>query len=162
MTDLTPDDTRDRPGPLDAFETLKPGKKHFTLQAGDPLAPPLILAWAYLARVRAGLLTANIEHLSGKLAYALPTAQSEAQSTELMLRATNAESIAWDMQAYQRGHTALSETEAQRQGYEQTSMIGSGSADALEKLLRHRRLQACEEKLGNIDALRARGKGRAS
>jgi hypothetical protein len=42
--------------PLDAYATAKPDEPTFTLQGGDPLAGPLVRAWAFLARRRAGVI----------------------------------------------------------------------------------------------------------
>jgi uncharacterized protein YhaN len=76
----------------DAYYTAKPGEPVFTLQGGDELASYCVLEWARRARERAmAIMRREID-----------APESEAQ--ELLKRATAAEAIAWDMQAYFRGH----------------------------------------------------------
>ncbi len=83
--------TKERPGSYDAIETAKPGEPLFPIQGGDPFGPPTVLHWARLAR-EAGEAEAD-----------------EKRSAKLLRKATDAEQVAWDMQAYQRGHAAQSE-----------------------------------------------------
>lgn len=133
------ENTKERPGPFDAFETAKPNEPIFTLQGGDPLAPGLVLLWAKHAR-REGL---RLQDQNPKSAAAL----------ELLLRATSAEEIACDMKAYQRGEASHSDQAA---AYKQSREVGgtttSENPEALEKLMRHRALRWCEERLGNADS----------
>lgn len=81
--------TRDRPGSYDAIATAKPGEILFPLQGGDPFAPPTVLHWARLARV-AGLQETNQE-----------------KANRLLDKARDAEQIAWQMMAYQRGEEKI-------------------------------------------------------
>nr|WP_047169709.1 NaeI family type II restriction endonuclease [Sphingomonas sp. Y57] len=85
MTDEPLVSTKDRPGEYDAFETAKPGEPIFTLQGGDPLAPPTILHWADLARGVARQET------------------KQERADALFKKAANAELVAWAMAEYQRG-----------------------------------------------------------
>lgn len=76
--------TKDRPGEYDAIATAKPGEPLFPIQGGDPFGPPTVLHWAELAR-KAGLAE-----------------QDEKKSQTLLKKASQAEMVAWAMQAYQR------------------------------------------------------------
>lgn len=145
-------DTKEVPGALDAFETLRPGEKHFTLQGGDPLAPPTIFFWVLLARA-SSIGRPPIRDIQEVVEIALGKVkppETEARVQELQLRATNAEQIAWDMQAYQRGESSHSdEALAYQQSLEAGgTTIQGGSRTALEKLLWHRKLNQALRMLG--------------
>ncbi len=77
--------TKERLGTYDAIETAKPDEPLFPVQGGDPFGPPTVLHWAKLCR-EAGTL----EEDKGKRAH-------------LLTKASQAEDVAWAMQAYQKG-----------------------------------------------------------
>jgi hypothetical protein len=97
--------TKEEPGPFDGMENAKPGEPVFTLQGGDPLAAPLVQLWADCARVRAGVGSADC--LAPDFAKLAGVATREKagrhKQEELKLRATEAESIGWEMDAYRKG-----------------------------------------------------------
>lgn len=115
--------TKALPGPFDAFESAKPDEPIFTLQGGDKWAPELVLVWARKARTEA-----------------LAVEESKpARALELKLRATSAEGIAWNMQAYQKGYPADSnESEAYTQS--RSEAAGLEVDGALRQLVRHKTL----------------------
>lgn len=76
--------TRERAGPYDGLETLKPGEPMFVLQGGDPLAPATIEIWADSAR---------------KFARGI---ENREEAERLLGKATAAEVAAWDFREYQR------------------------------------------------------------
>jgi hypothetical protein len=122
---------------LDAYPTAKPGEPTFTLQGGDPFAPGCVLEWAKRAR-----------------AYGFTLPEDSAEREDLLLRATNAEQVAWEMQAYQRGQPADSNTgEAMAQGYAHTAMIGAGTSETKARLVRSRQLTAASNSLDNAVAI---------
>ncbi len=87
------ENTKESPGPFDCFASAKPNEPIFTLQGGDPLAAPLVLAWARDARTMGlGLSTRD-------------NAVERSKGNALLLRATEAESVAWAMQDYYAGRT---------------------------------------------------------
>lgn len=85
--------TKDRPGSYDAIETAKPGEPLFPIQGGDPFGPATVLHWARLART------------------AGEAEPDDRRSVKLLRKATDAEQVAWEMQAYQRGESTRSESE---------------------------------------------------
>lgn len=100
--------TKEHPAPLDAFETAKPNEPIWTVQGGDPLGPPLLRLWAVLARLRAGrpLTTGSLSAwLDGvrEVAESHSVADSERESSNLLVRATATEEISWAMDDYARG-----------------------------------------------------------
>lgn len=92
--------------PLDAYATAKPDEPTFTLQGGDPLAGPLVRAWAFLARHRAGLTrfeqTTFAELIEAAIGHSLRDDQRECDN--LLVRATAAERVSWAMDDYVRGN----------------------------------------------------------
>lgn len=87
--------TKETLGSYDAIETAKPGEPLFPIQGGDPFGPPTVLFWADLARTAA-------------------RAEVDPKKAKYMLRkASDAEQIAWEMQAYQRGEAAQAVKRAQ-------------------------------------------------
>lgn len=80
--------TKETPGSYDAIETAKPGEPLFPIQGGDPFGPPTVLFWARQAR-EAGMAEPD-----------------EKKAEHLLRKATDAEQVAWRMQAYQRGEAA--------------------------------------------------------
>lgn len=99
----------------DAHETLKPHEPPFTIQGGDPLGPKVVQYWADEARklardilngVRAGF---EPEHEGEEYT---PTSQDMLDADALLRKATKAETVVWEMQAYQRGDVAVAETRA--------------------------------------------------
>lgn len=122
--------TREHPGPFDAFETAKPGEPIFTLQGGDPLSPPTILHWAGLARTAA---------------VAEPDPE---KARKLLVKATNAEVVAWTMRAYQRGEVELS-----GQDHRATYLDKSpDSVEGIEAAKRHGILVGAARRLDNAVA----------
>lgn len=103
--------------PLDAYATAKPDEPTFTLQGGDPLAPPLVRMWALLARRRAGLLRFGGEGDFSELIEAAignDVSSDERERESLKVRATAAEEVSWAMDAYQKGeHATDKPSEAQ-------------------------------------------------
>jgi hypothetical protein len=101
--------------PLDAYATAKPDEPTFTLQGGDPLAGPLVRLWASAARVRAGLAGNVLEAASALL----KTARSHAVEADdrehdsLLVRATAAEQVSWDMDAYLKGNHRVEDKPAE-------------------------------------------------
>lgn len=88
MTDAIPT-TRDRPGSYDAIATAKPDEPLFPIQGGDPFGPPTVLHWVSLCR-KAGM-----------------AATDPKEAERLLRKATDAEQVAWAMQAYQRGQAEV-------------------------------------------------------
>jgi hypothetical protein len=105
--------TKDRPGSYDAIESAKPGEPLFPIQGGDPFGPPTVLHWVQLCR-KAGL-----------------AATDEKEAERLLRKATDAEQVAWEMQAYQRGHP---EVEARRATYHDVATTVHAEADDVRKL----------------------------
>lgn len=103
--------TKDRPGSYDAIETAKPGEPLFPIQGGDPFGPPTVLHWASLAR-KAGI-----------------ACEDEKEAKHLLQKATDAETIAWQMQDYQRGVTPTEQRDDARKAREATRPSYSGWTD---------------------------------
>lgn len=101
--------TKEEPGPFDGMENAKPGEPVFTLQGGDPLAAPLVQIWADFARVRAGIISADACGASyAKLAGIAAREQAgQHKREELLIRATEAEAIGWEMDAYRKGEKVV-------------------------------------------------------
>lgn len=105
----------------DAHQTLKPQEPPFTIQGGDPLAPPTVLHWAELARARArwilngGRAGFQAEHDGEEYS---PTPQDMIDADVLLRKATSAEMVAADMIAYQRGEVDVPETRASYSDFE--------------------------------------------
>lgn len=102
--------------PLDAYATAKPDEPTFTLQGGDPLAAHLVRAWAALARIRAGVMGATglaAGDILGDCAIAAGDAveHDEREQENLLIRATAAEEVSWQMDAYLKGQPFKAETE---------------------------------------------------
>ncbi|WOF43804.1 hypothetical protein KNJ79_02235 [Sphingopyxis indica] len=97
MSDVS---TRERAGAYDGLENAKPGEPIFTLQGGDPFAPPTILHWAGLARA-AGLQSAD-----------------KAEAARLLRKAASAEEAAWAFVDYQKGAEPLAGSRASYSGAE--------------------------------------------
>lgn len=95
---------------IDAYQTAKPGEPVWTVQGGDPLGPPTLLFWAFLARVRAGVRSFDnlkfLEKVDELLGAGTTVDEDSAEQLELLRRATSTELVAWEMQAYQRGDVA--------------------------------------------------------
>lgn len=77
--------TKETPGDYDALETAKPGEPIFTLQGGDPLAPPCITLWSELCR------------------HAALAESDDAKREALLKKATAAEAVAWAFDDYRKG-----------------------------------------------------------
>lgn len=131
MTDEPIISTKDRPGSYDAIETAKPGEPLFPIQGGDPFGPPTVLHWASLARA-AGLAEAD-----------------EAKAERLLRKATDAEHVAWIMQAYQDGHA---EPENKRATYNDAPQIEVDESAGHERAVREARIKGVE-RLNNIVAM---------
>jgi len=94
------------PSPLDAYVSAEPDEPVFTLQGGDPLAGPLVIMWARLARARCGLgfePEASLHWMDKVFRDYQVTASNERE--DLLRRATEAETICWAMSAYRKGQT---------------------------------------------------------
>lgn len=103
------------PAPLDAYETAKPNEPIFTLQGGDPLSAPLIRLWALLARVRTEVVRGDSDWIYPPLEAALraSTAHDPRESNNLLLRASQAEQVSWEMDSYRKGEGSA-ELQAER------------------------------------------------
>lgn len=134
--------TKEAPGPFDGFEHAKPGEPIFTLQGGDPLGAPLVMAWAALARIRALGLSADLPIFERACAIAAAHPAPERKRDELLLRATEAENVAWAMDEYRTGHTPVRETRASYNERDE-------SEDARAALDRARLVKRAEDKLHN-------------
>jgi hypothetical protein len=86
--------TLETPGEFDALTTLRPGEPYFLLVGRDRLAPGLVLRWASYNRRRA-LREFNAKQIDG------PKRERE------LRKSTQAEEIAWGMQAYKQGHQTV-------------------------------------------------------
>lgn len=119
----------------DAHQTLKPKEPPFTLQGGDPMAPPTVLHWVDLARERArwimngGRAGFEPEHPGEEYQ---PTDQDQVDADVLLRKATSAEHVAWEMQAYQRGHGEVAE---ERATYNDMEVPDGGDRAAIRKAL---------------------------
>lgn len=93
--------------PLDAYVTAKPGEPTFSLQGGDPLAPALVRLWAQLARVQCGIISPTAVDCNEVINNAVHKAElpSVSEQADLQLRATKAEELSWDMDAYLKGQS---------------------------------------------------------
>ncbi len=91
--------------PLDAYVSAEPNEPVFTLQGGDPLAGPLVILWARLARARCGL-GYEPEATENWIEAVLRDNQVETDNEQenLLRRATSAEQIAWAMGHYRKGN----------------------------------------------------------
>lgn len=96
--------------PLDAYPTAKPGESTFTLQGGDPLAAPLVRLWAQLARIQAGVKYSFVVNEDVLSIAQRATPETDAEKEELLLRATSAEELSWDMDNYRAGRREEPET----------------------------------------------------
>jgi hypothetical protein len=103
--------TKTTPAPLDAYETAKPNEPVFTLQGGDPLAAPLVRLWALLARVRANTIRGDSEWIYPPLESALRSIveHDPRECDNLLLRATQAEVVSWEMDSYAKGEESEAE-----------------------------------------------------
>lgn len=111
--------TKDHPAPLDAFETAKPNEPIWTVQGGDPLGPPLLRIWAWLARIRAGIINPNAPDSETVVLKAVEMAldhsleHDEKEANNILIRATATEKISWSMDDYAKGQLkAAQPTEA--------------------------------------------------
>lgn len=141
---MTMPNTKDVPGPFDGFATAKPGEPIFTLQGGDPLAPPLVHSWAMSARDRA----------------IAEFPEDHPKRDALFLRAAEAEKVAWQMEEYLAGDEAKPPREV--------PVTYSGvtpTEAALDAIERNRVLMHANSRLNNavyeaneqVDALKALG-----
>jgi hypothetical protein len=90
--------TLDRPSEFDAAAKLREGEPYFLLVGRDKLAPGLILRWASYNRRKA-----LREHDAGLI--------SDARLNDELRKSTDAEEIAWDMQAFKKGWKREAETD---------------------------------------------------
>lgn len=130
---MTDENTKAHPGPFDGMESAKPDEPVFTLQGGDPLAPELVRGWAEKARERAIQLRKD-----GK----------EEKADALLIKATEAEKISWNMESYAKGEKevrAHEEGQDDSQGY----LGGSLPEDTARRAQRHRLLRAAADRLSN-------------
>jgi hypothetical protein len=145
---------------LDAHETAKPGEPTFTLQGGDPLASVLVRLWAIMARIQAGRLSKASALEMESAAYNIASKNkvtTERELNDLLKRATLAEEVSWDMEAYCKGQSGADEPET----------LGEKSLTVEDKLdiydLRRRGTAYCRSVVGELtelhDALEAKGYG---
>jgi len=127
--------TKEVPGAFDAFETAKPGEPIFTLQGGDPLAAPLVLQWAKAARLKGLELRESTN----------PVEQDKGEV--LLLKATEAEQISWDMDRYRKGEAKV----AQRSRTETESYSGhKASEEMVAQMDEHRSRLAAAQTLSYL------------
>jgi hypothetical protein len=107
--------TKEEPGPFDGMERAKPGEPVFTLQGGDPLGAPLVMLWAALARCRA--TGASPIEAVGATVQAVTREPREDRQAALLLRAREAEGVAWQMDDYRKGHVDEKPTPVARPSY---------------------------------------------
>jgi len=96
------------PSALDAYVSAEPDEPVFTLQGGDPLAPPLVIMWARLARARCGLgfePEATLDNIARIIRE--NQVETENEANDLLKRATEAEQVSWSMSAYAKGQLTL-------------------------------------------------------
>lgn len=93
MTELV--NTLEQPSEFDALVKLRPGEPYFLLIGRDRLAPPLVCEWVKRNRQRA-----HDDHGAGRI--------SDEKLDQELRQSTQAETIAWSMQAYKAGHNASS------------------------------------------------------
>lgn len=117
--------TLETPGEFDALSKLRPGEPYFPLIGRDRLAPPRVMDWAWANRERA-----LKEFSEGKI-------DKETYERELD-KSTEAEAIAWSMQAYKAGHEAKKAMERNVESY-----VG---AELPEETKRRDRLQAAKNR----------------
>lgn len=105
--------TKTTPAPLDAYETAKPNEPVFTLQGGDPLSAPLVRLWALLARVRADILRGDSDWVHPPIEAALRSGVSHdpREVNNLLLRASQAEQVSWEMDSYAKGEASEEQVE---------------------------------------------------
>lgn len=145
MTELV-EHTKEVPGPLDGMETAKPGEPVFTLQGGDPLGARLVRLWAFGARVRAGIV--QVEKWTGDAVFnefldaAKGAIAHDKKKDELLVRATEAESISWDMDRYRRNEPAQVEEKITEGygGYEPDESLVEKMTENRERLETGRRV----------------------
>jgi len=92
------------PSPLDAYASAEPDEPIFTLQGGDPLAAPLVILWARLARARCGLgfePEATMTWLDR--IFRDTQVYKSNERDDLLRRATESEAISWAMVNYRQG-----------------------------------------------------------
>jgi hypothetical protein len=110
MNDEVHISTKDKIGDYDAIESAKPGEPLFPIQGGDPLGPPTVQFWADSARRMAHDIMdgkrAGFEPEHERDEYQ-PTEADKRDAEKLLRKATNAEQVKWEMQAYQRGDVEL-------------------------------------------------------
>ena len=93
--------------PLDCYKTAKPDEPVFTLQGGDPLAAPIVRIWALFAREAAGVIDSKLR--SEILATRIERVDSKRERDDLLLRATQAEEVSWDMDDYLKQQSGAEE-----------------------------------------------------
>lgn len=81
--------TKNNPGSYDAIGSAKADEPLFPIQGGDPFGPPTVLHWVKLCR------QAGMDETDPK------------KAERLLRKATDAETVAWAMMAYQRGEQEL-------------------------------------------------------
>lgn len=103
------------PAPLDAYVTAKPNEPTFTLQGGDPLAESLVILWVRYARACALGIAAQPEATISRLdqVAAENRLDEQREADALLVRATAAEQVAWDMAAYKKGQLSANANSGQ-------------------------------------------------
>jgi hypothetical protein len=136
MTDSSPISTKETPGPFDGFARAKPGEPIFTLQGGDPFGAPLVLLWTDLERRRASGLLMDQDFIIRTVEKIARLVEDEVcepiapdKERAMLLRATEAERIAWAMQEYFRGDIGAADERPARTMGGETSAEAEASLD---------------------------------
>lgn len=82
------------PGPFDGLAKLRPNEPFFPLMGRDPFAPELVRKWADMQRTHVRTNITDSDHAKVEL-----------------LKATEADQISWDMDAYRKGERRQEATE---------------------------------------------------
>ena len=96
--------TLDNPGEFDILTSLRPGEPYIVLAGRDRFAPPLVLQWAQQNRSRA-----LQDFTEGRI--------DEPSKVRELRKSTDAEEIAWAMQAYKAGYDEKAATAKQPDSY---------------------------------------------
>lgn len=149
--------TKDQPGDYDAILTAKPDEPLFPVQGGDPRGPSTVQFWADFARAGARaclqgakvrVLDSRFELYGGPEVYD-PTEADQLAAERLLKKATNAEQVAWAMQAYQRGED---DQEGERASYSDV-LTDQMTGEALDRASRRKALISMKGQLHNAVAI---------
>lgn len=127
--------TKELLGSYDAIETLKPGEPVFPVQGGDPFGPRTVMFWAGECRT-AGL-----------------AAEDPKEAERLLRKASDAELVAWDMQAYQRGQKPAADGDRPAPAPAYTGWVDEADDDEVAARQRREGRIACAGRLHNAIAI---------